>query len=509
MREEDTDHGWHTAYRLNISGPDAALFTGTIGFQCKRKQLMAATRFPEINSIRKACKSQSFEIPNGHILIKALRDEMYNGKKRLDSSQITSDGNKLLSSLIYNQALRHSNLKMVITSIPNIESYSTGRLLKYMYDNGILLDTITSSEAVQNIQMYDIGVSPKNSSGYLPDGHDFIAGGFVNHNSQGSTLDSALVDIGSSTFEFGQAYVALSRVRALDGLYVWKMDPRKIRAHPAVVDFYDRIGSGATDPTMTGPAEEPAQTPPSAHVATDEDDPTPPAPWTTDGLPPAWDAIVTPFLASRAGIRLREQVTARAAIQSIAPQPDDVFAALRACPDPAAVRVVILGQDPYHTPGMAHGLAFSVRPTVTKLPPSLQNIFKELTTDLTLPPESKPTNGCLLRWATQGVLLLNDILTVTLGAAQSHAGLGWEELTAQLLAAVLQTAPHVVIMAWGNPAQKKLDHPTVRPLLTRHTVLKAVHPSPLSAHRGFFGSRPFSAANAALSAHGQAPIIWA
>jgi ATP-dependent DNA helicase PIF1 len=322
------------------------------------------------------------------------------------------------------------------------------------------------------------------------------------HKSQGATLDSALVDIGSSTFEFGQAYVALSRVRALDGLYVWKMDPRKIRAHPAVVDFYDRIGPAAADPglpTQTAPI-------PNDEEPTNDGDPAPAAPWTTDGLSPAWSAIVNPYMASPAGIRLRDQVTARAAIQPIAPQPEDVFAALRANSDPAAVSVVILGQDPYHTPGMAHGLAFSVRPTVTKLPPSLQNIFKELVTDLDLPLESKPTNGCLARWS--GVLLLNDILTVTLGAALSHAGLGWEELTARLLAAVLQAAPHVVVIAWGNPAQKKLDHPLVRPLLVKHTVLKAVHPSPLSAHRGFFGSRPFSAANAALAAHGQAPIEW-
>jgi ATP-dependent DNA helicase PIF1 len=325
-----------------------------------------------------------------------------------------------------------------------------------------------------------------------------IAYAITIHKSQGATLDSALVDIGSSTFEFGQAYVALSRVRSLDGLYVWKMDPRKVRAHPAVVEFYERLGPAAMDPSPEAAQTDPADTDTDA-------DPTPPGPWTTDGLSPAWTAIIDPYLASAAGTRLRDQVSARAAIQPIAPQPEDVFAALRTNPDPAAVRVVILGQDPYHTPGMAHGLSFSVRPTVTKLPPSLQNIFKELATDLDVP---APTNGCLLRWAAQGVLLLNDLLTVTLGAAQSHAGLGWEELTAQLLAAVLRASPHTVVVAWGNPAQKKLDHPAIRPLLQAHTVLRAVHPSPLSAHRGFFGSRPFSAANAALVTHGQKAIEW-
>lgn len=325
-----------------------------------------------------------------------------------------------------------------------------------------------------------------------------IAYAITIHKAQGATLDSALVDIGSSTFEYGQAYVALSRVRMLDGLYIWKLDPRKVRAHPTVVEFYERLGATAADPTplLMSPSEDVVQT---------ESDPSPPAPWTTDGLSPAWGAILTPYLTSPDGIRLRNQVAARSAT---APQPDDVFAALRVCPDPTAIRVIILGQDPYHTPGLAHGLAFSVRPTVTKLPPSLQNIYKELASDLELGPDAKPTNGCLLRWATQGVLLLNDVLTVTLGAAQSHAGLGWEELTAQLLAAVLRAAPHTVVIAWGRPAQKKLEHPVVRSLLTAHTVLKAPHPSPLSAHTGFFGSRPFSAANAALVAHGQDPITW-
>ena len=182
-----------------------------------------------------------------------------------------------------------------------------------------------------------------------------------------------------------------------------------------------------------------------------------------------------------------------------------MFAALRACPDPAAVRVIILGQDPYPTAGNAHGLAFSVRPSVAKIPASLQNIYKELATDLGC---AAPTTGCLQGWADQGVLLLNDVLTVSIGKPQSHTGQGWEGLTAAIIATVLQTAPHVVLLAWGRFAQKKLDHPTVKPHLAKHTVLTAPHPSPLSAHTGFFGSRPFSQTNAALIAHGQAPIRW-
>ena len=314
------------------------------------------------------------------------------------------------------------------------------------------------------------------------------------HKSQGATLDSALVDIGASTFEFGQAYVALSRVKSLEGLYVWKLDPRKIRCHPAVAAFYRSLEGVATtaDPIAT----------------VCEDDPTSPSYilQTTD-LSPAWRTITDPFITSPAGSRLQNTLTARAAVAPIAPAPEDVFAALRACPDPAAVRVIFLGQDPYPTAGHAHGLAFSVRPSVVKLPPSLSNIFKELQTDLSVTEAALPT-GCLLPWTTQGVLLLNTVLTVTIGAARSHAGFGWEELTAQLLAAVLQAAPHVVIVAWGNDAQRRLDHPAVARHKARHTILTAPHPSPLSAYQGFFGSRPFSQTNAALIAHGQTPIEW-
>jgi ATP-dependent DNA helicase PIF1 len=319
------------------------------------------------------------------------------------------------------------------------------------------------------------------------------------HKSQGATLDSALVDIGSSTFEFGQAYVALSRVKSLEGLYVWKLDPRKIRCHPAVVEFYTGLASAST---VSAPA--------AAATAADADPENPDFLQTAD-LSPAWRAITDPYLASPAGARLQTTLTARAAVAPIAPAPEDVFAALRVCPDPAAIRVIFLGQDPYPTAGHAHGLAFSVRPSVVKLPPSLNNIFKELQADLSLSAPTTqriPTSGCLLPWTAQGVLLLNTVLTVTIGAARSHAGLGWEELTAQLLAAVLQAAPHVVVIAWGNDAQRRLDHPAVARHKSRHTILAAPHPSPLSAHTGFFGSRPFSQTNAALTAHGQAEIRW-
>lgn len=326
-----------------------------------------------------------------------------------------------------------------------------------------------------------------------------VAYAITTHKSQGATLDKALVDIGSRTFEYGQAYVGLSRVRSLDGLYIWKLDPRKVRCHPAVRAFYERLRASRGESATLAEVD--------AEVDPSEEDPSVPEPWSLDGVSSAWRAIIDPYLTSTAGVGLRETLIARNQVSQTAPHADDVFAALRACPDPAKVRVVILGQDPYHTPGLAHGLAFSVRSAVTKMPPSLQNIYKELSADLGC---VAPTNGCLSAWAEQGVLLLNDVLTVAIGAPQSHTGIGWELLTAQLLTRVLSTAPHVAVIAWGRPAQKKLLNPAVAALLASkaHTVLTAAHPSPLSAHTGFFGSRPFSKANTALAAHGLEPIRW-
>jgi ATP-dependent DNA helicase PIF1 len=317
-----------------------------------------------------------------------------------------------------------------------------------------------------------------------------IAYALTIHKSQGATLDSALISIGSSTFEYGQAYVALSRVKSLESLYLHSFNPSQICCHPAVKRFYENLKATAV------PAPEPAA--PAAATTS--------ALWTTDGLGSVWTPLVTSFLDSPAGIRLAEQIEAKAAGALIAPAPTDVFAALRACLDPANIRVIILGQDPYPTAGHAHGLAFSVRPAVTKLPPSLQNIYKELTADLGL--AAPPASGSLQAWADQGVLLLNDSLTVTTGAPLSHSGLGWEELTTQILATVLTAAPHVIIIAWGRFAQKKLETPAMRPLTARHTLLRAPHPSPLSAHTGFFGSRPFTQTNAALRDHGQPEITW-
>jgi uracil-DNA glycosylase len=196
------------------------------------------------------------------------------------------------------------------------------------------------------------------------------------------------------------------------------------------------------------------------------------------------------------------ELTARIADErqqtTVHPPNDEVFSAFHLTPF-AKTRVLILGQDPYHGPGQAHGLAFSVKPGI-KPPPSLVNIFKELEADLDCPP---PKTGCLLPWTQKGVMLLNAVLTVRQGEANSHQGLGWERLTDAVICALNARPEHLVFVLWGNFARKKAalvdrDH---------HTVIEGAHPSPLSA-KLWFGSRPFSRINQALQAHDQAPIDW-
>jgi uracil-DNA glycosylase len=191
-------------------------------------------------------------------------------------------------------------------------------------------------------------------------------------------------------------------------------------------------------------------------------------------------------------------VAEKAAGKHIFPAGGEWFRALDLTPL-EDVRVVILGQDPYHGPGQAHGLCFSVRPAVPA-PPSLVNIYKELETDLGIPPVP---HGFLEHWARQGVLLLNAVLTVQMGQAASHQGRGWERFTDAVIRLVNARTEPVVFMLWGSQAQKKADF-----VDSRHLVLKAPHPSPLSAHRGFFGCRHFSKANLFLERSGRKPIDW-
>ena len=188
-----------------------------------------------------------------------------------------------------------------------------------------------------------------------------------------------------------------------------------------------------------------------------------------------------------------------AAGKRIFPKGGDYFRALDLTP-PDKVRVVILGQDPYHGEGQAHGLSFSVRPGV-RIPPSLVNIYKELESDLGIPPAR---HGFLEHWARQGVLLLNAVLTVQMGMAASHQGKGWELFTDAVIRAVNGLPQPVVFILWGAYAQKKAAFVDT----SRHLVIKSPHPSPLSAHNGFFGSRPFSRANAFLVSKGYPPIDW-
>lgn len=185
---------------------------------------------------------------------------------------------------------------------------------------------------------------------------------------------------------------------------------------------------------------------------------------------------------------------------TIYPPMDDIYNAFQETPL-SKVKVLLLGQDPYHNVNQAHGMSFSVLPSQTEIPPSLQNIYKELHDDLGC---TIPNHGCLTKWAEQGVLMLNTVLTVRAHQANSHRGIGWEEFTDAAIMALNSQDRPIVFILWGAPAQRKarmLDNP-------KHLILKAPHPSPLSAYRGFFGSKPFSQTNDFLKAHGIEPIDW-
>jgi len=213
----------------------------------------------------------------------------------------------------------------------------------------------------------------------------------------------------------------------------------------------------------------------------------------------SWKDRLAGYFSSPPFARLTEFVKEEYKAGPVFPPGAKIFRAFDLCPLDA-VRVVILGQDPYHGPGQANGLCFSVNPEVD-LPPSLRNIFEELQTDLGRPPH---TDRTLEHWANQGVLLLNSTLTVRSGVPTSHAGRGWEEFTDEALKAVAARTDPVVFILWGAYAQRKgafLDG-------TRHLVIKSPHPSPLSSYRGFFGSRPFSRTNAALESWGKPPVDW-
>ncbi|SEM63173.1 Uracil-DNA glycosylase [Stigmatella aurantiaca] len=216
-------------------------------------------------------------------------------------------------------------------------------------------------------------------------------------------------------------------------------------------------------------------------------------------LPTGWKKVLAGALEMPSAEALERFVDAERKKATVYPPEDEMFSAFQLTP-PDGVRVLVLGQDPYHGPGQAHGLAFSVRPGV-RLPPSLLNIFKELRSDLGLPPGM---DGSLVPWAKQGVLLLNAVLTVRAGTPNSHAGHGWEAFTDAVIQAVSAGPQPVVFLLWGSYARKK------KKLIDtgRHAILESAHPSPLSASQGFFGSRPFSRINQTLKEWGREPIDW-
>jgi ATP-dependent DNA helicase PIF1 len=341
------------------------------------------------------------------------------------------------------------------------------------------------------------------------------------HKSQGASIDSAIVDIGRNTFEYGQAYVALSRVRSLEGLHLFSLDISRIRTHPRVIAFYKKLSAGLVTATTTSTGNTSA----SASVAskkkvvvpkpTDEKKGTifsffsKAAPKglqvedevaEAEPISSAWDLSLVdkswlPVLktALNKNPMLEKFITETRSNSHVYPSKIDVFSALKLPIE--NVKVVILGQDPYHGAGQAMGLSFSVPDDVVP-PPSLKNIFKELKADTGI----ERTSGNLSDWVSQGVLLLNTILTVECGKPLSHANQGWEAITDALLKELVSKRSGIVFMLWGKTAQNKI------PLLgSKQTILESTHPSPLSAHRGFMGCKHFSKANAEL---GENAIKW-
>jgi uracil-DNA glycosylase len=215
-------------------------------------------------------------------------------------------------------------------------------------------------------------------------------------------------------------------------------------------------------------------------------------------LPAEWRDVMKPHLDLDATAQLSSYVDSEYADQTVFPPREDLFAAFRHT-SPAQTRVLILGQDPYHKPGQAHGLSFSVRPGVA-VPPSLRNVYKEIQDDLGV---ATPRDGDLTRWAQQGVLLLNAVLTVRAAQPTSHADKGWEKFTDAAIMAVNDSPYRVVFLLWGSYARKKAA--LVRN--PNHVVIEAGHPSPMNP-RGFLGTRPFSQANAALREAGRGEVNW-
>jgi uracil-DNA glycosylase len=225
---------------------------------------------------------------------------------------------------------------------------------------------------------------------------------------------------------------------------------------------------------------------------------------TSETIPESWRSVLDPVLATPEARRLGGWLKEQEAAGKVIYPPRGLRLAALVLTALEEVRCVILGQDPYHGPGQAHGLAFSVLEGV-RMPPSLVNIYKELESDLGLP---RAASGDLTPWARRGVLLLNTTLTVEAGQAGSHAGRGWDAVTDACVAAVAARAQPAVFILWGSHAKKKASRVPALARASHHLVLNSAHPSPLSAHNGFFGSRPFSQTNTFLAQHERGAIDW-
>jgi ATP-dependent DNA helicase PIF1 len=351
------------------------------------------------------------------------------------------------------------------------------------------------------------------------------------HKCQGATLDCALADIGSGVFEYGQAYVALSRVRSLESLYVYDFVPTAFRAHPKVKEFYKAVrfaeipveyGSDdafemrngvkgeigkAVEKEEEGEEERiahftfvlPSEIAPTVTITKKESEVTESAisNWLFDSIPSSWKETM-------AGCENKlAELSVTLATKDFLPRKCDIWRALELTPLDK-VRIVILGQDPYPTPGNAHGLAFSVERGVKPLPASLKNIYKEIGTDLGL---ELPAHGNLESWAKQGVLLLNTVLTVEAGSPQSHSKIGWETVTDEIMRAVCLQNRSAIFVLWGKSAQAKKK--LINSLgCGEFRIIESAHPSPLSARTGFFGSKPFSKINDWLKTDGGHEINW-